>query len=59
MPRPFDSVSYVAEMTLKFIVGEVPLTEFGAFRQNLESMGLQTCIDAKQSALDRYNSRRL
>ena len=44
-------------MTLKFIVGEVPLTEFETFRETLDGMGLQTCIDAKQSALDRYNSR--
>ena len=49
--------TYVAEMTLKFIVGEVPLTEFETFRETLDGMGLQTCIDAKQSALDRYNSR--
>ena len=49
--------TYVAEMALKFSVGEAPLTEFDAFRKTQDDMGLQACIDAKQSALDRYNSR--
>lgn len=49
--------TYVAEMALKFIVGETPLSEFDAFRETLDNMGLQTCIEAKQSALDRYNNR--
>lgn len=49
--------TYVAEMALKFIVGETPLTEFDAFRSTLNDMGLETCLVAKQSALDRYNSR--
>lgn len=54
-----DIETYVAETVLKWIVGQEPLTEdaYNAFCSTIESMGIQTCIEAKQTAYDRYCQR--
>jgi putative aldouronate transport system substrate-binding protein len=49
--------AYVQENNVKFIKGQRSLDEYDDYRATLESMGIQTCIDMRQSALDRYNSR--
>ena len=52
-----DISTYVDEMILRFIHGEVALTEWDSFVAEIEAMGIQDAIDVYQSALDRYNAR--
>ena len=52
-----EMLTYVQEMTLKFIVGDTDLSEFDSFVSALEGMGLEDCLRVKQAALDRYNAR--
>lgn len=52
-----DIQTYANEMTLRFITGEIPMTDWDNFVAEIESMGIQTAIDAYQAALDRYNAR--
>ncbi len=49
-----DADTYVDEMTLKFITGATPLSEYENFVATLEGMDVQTAIDITQTALDRY-----
>ena len=52
-----DIEMHVRENNVKFIKGTRSLDEYDAYRQELENMGIQTCIDLQQAALDRYNAR--
>ena len=52
-----DIATYVESETLGFITGSVPLTEYDAFCENIESMGIDELIEIYQAALDRYNAR--
>lgn len=52
-----DIRTYKDEMVLKFIVGEVPLSEFDNYIAQLNKMKIQEVIDIYQNALDRYYSR--
>jgi len=52
-----DIQTYADEMILRFITGEVPMTEWDGFVAEIEAMDVQTAIDAYQSALNRYNAR--
>lgn len=54
-----DLNSYVAEMTLKFIVGDAILDDssWADYISVLESMGLEQCVSIKQEALDVYLSK--
>lgn len=52
-----DISSYVEENTLAFITGDRSLDEFDDFIAALKSMNIERCIELKQQALDRYNSR--
>ena len=45
------------ETVLRFITGDKPLEEYDAFVQELKEMGVEECIELKQSMLDRYNAR--
>ncbi len=47
----------VDEMTVKFIIGTVPLSEYDAFVESMKNYGIAECISYKQAALDRYNAR--
>jgi putative aldouronate transport system substrate-binding protein len=38
-------------------MGTKSMDEWDAFVEQLHSMGIDECISAKQSALDRYNAR--
>jgi putative aldouronate transport system substrate-binding protein len=49
-----DIVTYTQESILKFIVGDLDLSEFDTFVNNLYSYGIQDIIDVQQSAYDRY-----
>lgn len=52
-----DLVTLVKQYTAKFITGDEPLSNIPEFQQKLRDTGIQDCIDAKQSAYDRYMSR--
>ena len=52
-----DICTYCQEMIAKFISGDIPLEDIPKFQETLKDMGIETCIDLKQAALDRYNNR--
>ncbi len=52
-----DLVTLVKQYTAKFITGDEPLSNIPEFQQKLRDTGIQDCIDAKQSAYNRYMSR--
>ncbi len=52
-----DIETFVQENNVKFITGEKSLDEYDAYREQLKSMGIETCISLRQAALDRYNAR--
>lgn len=52
-----DIVTICQEYTTKFITGEFPLSDIESFREKIITTGIQDCIDAKQSAYDRYMAR--
>lgn len=54
-----DIATYVTESTLKFIMGQEPVTKesFDAFTATIYKLGLDDCLAIKQALLDRYNSR--
>lgn len=49
--------TYREEMLIRFILGQEPIENFGAFQKQLMKMGLDKAIAIKQAALDRYNAR--
>lgn len=49
-----DLSTYMAEHVLKFVTGEEDMSEYPAFVGTLENMGMQTAIDLKQAAYDRF-----
>ncbi len=55
--RAGDLVTLVKQYTAKFITGDEPLSNIPEFQQKLRDTGIQDCIDAKQSAYDRYMER--
>ena len=48
---------WFTENNVKFINGQRSLDEYDAYRDQLKSMGIETCIKLQQAALDRYNAR--
>ncbi len=52
-----DLDTYVKESVISFITGEKSLDEYDDFVNTLSEYNIQKCIDLKQAALDRYNSR--
>jgi len=52
-----DINTYVAEMTVKFIVGRAALDDFDGYRSNLDRAGITRAIELMQNALDRYNAK--
>jgi putative aldouronate transport system substrate-binding protein len=52
-----DIGNYIQEMTMKFITGEEPLTNFDTYRDTLQRMGIENLIEAYQVAYDRYVAR--
>ena len=52
-----DIATLVDEFTVNYIMGTASEADYTTFIQNLETYGIQTCIQLKQQALDRYNQR--
>lgn len=52
-----DIETYVQENFTKFIVGEKSMGEWDSYVATVKDMGIQTCLDCYQAALDRYNAR--
>ncbi len=52
-----DVQTTVQENLLKFVTGERSMDEWDSFVDTLWDIGLQTCIDQKQAAYDRYLNR--
>lgn len=54
-----DIATYVNEMSLKFMIGEIELTEesFENFREELRRLDIETLIQCYQKAYDRYIER--
>lgn len=53
-----DITTFVTEKVIGFIIGDVPLTEFDAFVDQIKSMNIDRAIEIQQTALDRYNARK-
>lgn len=43
------------ETVLRLITGDQNLSTYNSFIQELQSMGIEECIELKQSMVDRYN----
>lgn len=52
-----DISTHVDESLLRFIVGDKSMDEWDTFLAELETMGIDTCIELQQAALDRYINR--
>jgi putative aldouronate transport system substrate-binding protein len=52
-----DINTYVDEMVVKFITGQEPLSNFGAYQSRLQQMGIERAVEIKQAGTDRYNAR--
>lgn len=54
-----DICTYAGEQLTKFIIGAETLDDssWSAFQETLTGMGIENCLDAYQSAYDRYLSR--
>jgi putative aldouronate transport system substrate-binding protein len=52
-----DIRTYVDEMTVKFIIGTEPLTQYDAFVQTVKNMGIDRAVELYQTAVDRYKAR--
>lgn len=52
-----DIVTLCQQYTAKFITGELPLSEIENFQEQIRTTGIENCIEAKQSAYDRYMAR--
>ncbi len=55
--RETDIKTYMDEMINRFIMGAEPIENYDKFVKQLESMGIDLLIAAKQKALDNYNKR--
>jgi len=56
-PLEADIKTYRDEMTVRFITGQTPLTEYSAFVDQMHKLNIDRCIELKQAALDRYLKR--
>lgn len=52
-----DIETYVQECNVKFIMGQMSLNEYDAYRETLTKMKIERCIELQQMALDRFNAR--
>lgn len=52
-----DINTYVSEYTLKFITGDVPLSEYDTYCETIASMGVDEVVGIVQDAYTRYASR--
>ena len=52
-----DINTYIDEMSVRFLVGSEPISNFDNFVQTIYSMGIERAIDIYQGAYERYQSR--
>ena len=52
-----DIKTYRDEMSYRFIMGQSPLSEYGAFVDQMKKLNIDRVIELKQAALDRYFAR--
>jgi putative aldouronate transport system substrate-binding protein len=52
-----DIKTYVDEMTVKFIIGQEPLSRYDGFVQTVKNMGIDRAVEIYQTAVDRYIAR--
>ena len=52
-----DINTYRDEMSFRFIMGQSPLHEYGAFVDQMKKLNIDRAIEIKQAALDRYMAR--
>lgn len=52
-----DILTYVSEMTAKFITGAESFDNYDDYLSRLETMGVDRCIEIHQAAFDAYNAR--
>ena len=52
-----DIVTYVEEMTLKFITGNEPLSNFEKYQETLKQLHVEDLINTRQSATERFDAR--
>ena len=55
--RLWQIETYVSEMTLKFITGAEPLSNFDIFHETVKSMGVDEAIALTQKAYDAHMSK--
>ena len=48
---------YRKEMTVKFIMGQEPLENFGAFVEQMKTLGVERVVEIYQAAYERYQAR--
>jgi len=53
-----DINTYVSEMSIKFILGQQPLTKYDEFVNQIKSMNIDRAIKIEQTAVDRRNARK-
>lgn len=56
-PLVSDLATKAAETISKFVNGDKPMSEWDSFIEELKSMNIDTCIELKQAAYDRYQER--
>jgi putative aldouronate transport system substrate-binding protein len=49
--------TYVAEMSVAFVTGQRPLSEFNSYVAQINRMGLPELLSIHQASLDRWNAR--
>lgn len=52
-----DIQTYVQEMQYKFIMGQIPMSDFDKYVDQLKKMNIEKAIALKQQSLDRFNKR--
>ena len=52
-----DIQTYTTEHAVKFITGELPLSQFDEYVEGVYEMGLEQVLEVIQSAVDRYFRR--
>ncbi len=54
-----DIDTYRDEMLLKFITGKEPISKFDSYVEQLKKIGIEEVIKLQQTALERYNNRKI
>ena len=47
----------ISEKLIRFIIGDEPMEDWGAFVEDMKAMDAQRCVEIYQDALDRYLAR--